>query len=229
MKSGYSLLSITFLLLAAVISESRAQTTLGMRTGILMSTVTGRAEPQAVGAGPTAGFKAEHRFNRFTGINAELLFDEKGYVSRGMENGNKVKNKYRLFYLDLPVSARVYFSRKKSEQGHRGLVGFGPHIGIGLYEKTVRVEYLLFEKEKFLLRQPFQSENNRLEAGVDIELGFIANLNDQQELEVLIRQSFGLNKFREFDLLGKVRNIYVSLSVAYGFRLGKTSEKTEDL
>jgi hypothetical protein len=204
-----------------VIQSAIAQTSIGIRSGMVLSTVTGRAEPQAVGAGPTFGVVSQHRFNRHLGINAEVLFNEKGYVSRGVENGNKFKEKNRSFYVDIPVSLRVYFGKKENR---RGFLGFGPHLGIGLYEKYLRVEFLTFEKERFLFRQAFPEDTKQVEAGLDIDLGYIFSFVNHRELELNFRQYIGLTQTNEFDLLGKVRNIYLSVSIAYSFITGKRKE-----
>ena len=191
------------------------QTSIGIRSGMILSTITGRAEPQAVAVGGTTGMVVQHKFSERIGLNTELLFDTKGYVSRTEVGGNKVKEKSRLQYIDIPITFRTYFGKNEV---NKGFVGIGPHIGLGLYEKYIKIEHELFNKEKTLIRDPF-TDKKRFEAGLDVEMGYVFELKENRALELNFRQVVAFTKLSDITLLGKIRNLYMSFSIAYLFGL----------
>lgn len=200
--------------LPAANDRSLATTYLGIRSGMIMSTVTGRAEPQAIGLGGSLGLVVQHRFSKRFGIQAEALFDTKGYVSRTKINGTRTKEKSRLQYIDIPLTVRTYFGK---HEVNKGFFGIGPYLGIGLYEKYMLVEYELFDKQKTLIRYSFKNKFNRLDAGFDVELGYIIDLKENRALELNFQQSIGITKLSEVSILGKIRNLYQSFTIAYLF------------
>jgi hypothetical protein len=133
------------------------------------------------------GFVVDYKFARLIGLQAELLFQQKGEAYRFDYdyNGTEHKNRSRMYmnYLTMPVLFKFWHTFGKFNLSE----GLGPYIGYALNGKFVQTEPensssdLKFGKDKF----------RRFDAGVSIDLNGGISLGPGN-LFLDLRYDFGL-------------------------------------
>src|SRR5690606_2186834 len=96
------------------------------------------------------GASVEIPINEMISFETGLLLNTKGYNIRRQDETLKIKGRFNLLYIDIPITGKASFDVGKS----RYFVSVGPYIGIGLIGNS-RIEFS-FEDETEIMEEEFE-------------------------------------------------------------------------
>lgn len=124
-------------LLSLVSYAAQAQFSLTPKVGVGFSNVTfseeaNKIEGKKSRTGILFGLGANYAFTEAFSLQAELLFNSKGYKAEETSGGSTVKANFSLNYLEIPILARYAFGN----ENFKTYVNAGPYVAFGLGGKA---------------------------------------------------------------------------------------------
>ncbi len=167
--------------------------------------------------GETFGFVYRYIEEKYFGIQAELLFAQRGWKDR-LEDFPNYHFERSYSYLELPIMSHIFFGNNRV----RGFVNLGPSISYYLGNDKIKTNIISGEEVAFETTHHGLEITNRFDYGIiggaGLELRFGKNT-------VLIegRYYFGLGDMfpnEKRDYFESSANQYISIKTAYLFRVG---------
>ena len=170
MKTRAFIIMLAMMLTAGILKTSAQGLSLGAKAGIGIPYFTHfdlmdddlKRTPGIMAQG---GFILNYKFNSLIGIQAELLYQQKGEKIKGYINDleEDVETRILLNYLTLPVLVQV----SHSFNNFNLFGGFGPYIGYALNGKIIETQ-----PEKVENKLQFGKNNfRRIDFGLSFDLG----------------------------------------------------------
>lgn len=148
---------------------------------------------QNMSIGPTFGVAARYTEEKFFGLQAELLFTQRGWKDR-YDMYPELSFERTLNYLEMPIMAHIYFEcGQKSEIS----VDMGPKLGFFLSDKissNLPSNFGQTDSEYYGYRYKHHSlsVDKKFDYGIQAGLGYEFKLNQRMALQVQGRYYFGL-------------------------------------
>lgn len=182
----------------ALIGSVKAQSefTFGPKVGLNVTNITHSHGDNKVSI--NAGIFGLARFNDWLGFQAEVLYSRQGWRDKVTMDGDDVKVKYRVNYLNIPILARFYVWDGVS-------VDLGPQLGIALNAK-----------EKY--KHSGNSVKEKIHHLNTLEASFVMGLSYEFDLGLILsaRYNLGLSNVFDKDQFGSSNKNHVfQVSLAY--------------
>ena len=182
----------------------------GVKTGLNLASQTTDAFSDKVRSGIYAGLFAEHRFNKFFGIQGELLYSMMGsriqyHKSYSLEYGDydgygpwgDITDTYKTDYIVLPVLAKLYVLKNLS-------LDLGPQFG---YMVSAKIKTKAEGLKEFSSNY-YDIVNRKFDVSFGMGLSYRLN----SKIDISGRCNFGLTDISDYS---KLKNNVIQLGVGY--------------
>ena len=208
-----------FILVVTLVSDSFAQT-FGVKAGLNLSNQISKSnnytfsDDYKMNPGFHIGATAEFTISHFISIETAMLITTKGYKMSIGDSTFEFKVNSNLFYLDIPLTAKVTFGVGAVE-----ICGvFGPYLGIGLSGKDKIEQTIQGETETFneTIKWGSDQEHDYRRLDFGLTMGVVVEINS---IQIGLSYGLGLANISSYTFNGHDEyNRVIGLSVGYKFR-----------
>lgn len=203
MQKIFTTLLVVLGIYTTAFSQTRGTTEFGINVGYNASTVTtGNGQTNSdYRSGLNLGVSADYYFSDRWSIKGKLIYDQKGWDSGYIDNGNNsYTTDYKLNYLTIPVMANWHFGRTRN-----WYLNFGPYIGILLDATETAGGTDL--KELF----------NTADIGLDVGIGIKFPVSDKAKFFIELNGQGGATDLVKNNEGSALRNSVSSINIGVNF------------